>query len=211
MTSYVYDSQRSVIYVASTVILIALSLLYPGWRRHAKIQALKRQHGCKDPPRYPHQGGSQGSDLAHIRMNAMKEGRLFKLYETQFELYGKTFEEIFNGQKLVNTIEPANIQQITALAFDDYCKNPGRLKAQAPFLGPSVFSDGPLWKQTRPLVKSAFGRAEISDLDQLASFTDRFMALIPNDGSTIDMQPLLHRLVSDALTSLGADHGTETC
>lgn len=126
----------------------------------------------------------------------MKNGRYFKLYESQFERYGKTFQENLRGQRIINTIEPANIQQITALAFEDYGRDPGRVKAQAPFLGPSIFSDGPVWKQSRALLKPTFAQAELSDMDQLASFADRFMELIAGDGSMLDIQPLLHRLVS---------------
>lgn len=181
---------------AWTVFVAAFVFLYSTWRRQAKILALKQRHECDDPPKYPHQDRIWGSDLARIRANAMKDGRLFKLYMSQFERYGKTFEEKWKGRTLINTIDPVNIKQITAIACDDYCKDPGRVKAQWPFLGPSIFSDGLLWKRSRALVKPAFSRAEVSDMDHLASFTDRFMELIPADGREVDMQPLLHRLVS---------------
>ena len=193
---------KSGILFAWTLLLVALAFLYLKWQRHVETQGLKRQYGCKDPPKYPHQDRAWGSDLTRLRMDAMKEGRLFKLYESQFELYGKTFEEISRGKRLINTTEPANIQQITSLAFDDYGKVLGRTNAQGPFLGPSIFSDGPIWKPSRALVKPTFTRAEISDIDQLASFADRFMELVPGDGSTIDMQPLLHRLVSGLLLEI---------
>jgi len=136
-------------------------------------------------------------------MDAMKEGRLFKLYLSQFERYGKTFEENWRGKRVINTIEPDNIQQITSLAFDDYGKVAGRSKAQAPFLGPSIFSDGLPWTQSRPLVTPIFRRAELSDIDLLESFAEKFMELLPGDGSVIDVQPLLHRLVSDRPISPG--------
>jgi cytochrome P450 monooxygenase len=187
--------ERSVPLLVWTVLVVALTFLYRTWRRHRDTQTFKRQHGCKDPPQYPHQDRIWGSDLARIRADAMKQGRLFPQYLSQFERYGKTFEENWRGKRLINTMEPANIQQISAFAFDDYCKDPERLKAQAPFIGPSIFSDGPIWKPSRALVNPIFHRAELSDIDQLASFADRFMELIPGDGSTIDMQPLLHRLV----------------
>jgi hypothetical protein len=46
------------------------------------------------------------------------------------------------------------------------------------------------------MIKPIFTKAEISDLDQFASFADRFMELLPANGDTVDIQPLLHRLVS---------------
>lgn len=187
--------ERKITFLVSTVLVVALTFLYQTWRRSMERRAFKIRHGCKDPPRYPHRDQRWGSDLARVRMDAMKNGRLFELYFSQFELYGKTFEENWKGQKLINTMEPTNIRQITTIAFGDYCKDPGRARAQAPFLGPSIFSDGPIWEQARALVNPTFARAEIADLDHLASFADKFMELIPDDGSTVDMQPLLHRLV----------------
>jgi hypothetical protein len=46
------------------------------------------------------------------------------------------------------------------------------------------------------MIKPIFTTAELSDLDHLASFANRFMTLLPNDGSMVDVQPLLRRLVS---------------
>lgn len=181
--------------LVSTAVAVALSILYPRWQRDAEVRAIKKRHGCKDPIKYPHEDKVLGSDMLRLRTEAMKEGRFFKLYESQFEKYGRTFEEIWRGKPLINTTEPANVQQVAALAFEDYGKDPERLKAQSPFYGPSIFSDGPIWKHARGMVKPIFARAEISDIDHLASFADRFMELLPQDGSMIDVQPLLHRLV----------------
>jgi cytochrome P450 monooxygenase len=128
--------------------------------------------------------------MLQLRKEAMKEGRFLKLYESQFELYGKTLEENWRGKRLINTTEPVNVQQVAALAFEDYGKDPERLQAQSPFS-----DDGPIWKQARAMVKPIFAKAELSDIDHLASFADRFMELLPDDGSMVDVQPLLGRLV----------------
>ncbi|CAD6442818.1 71e7a536-2767-4abd-a573-fa59dc2a9e71 [Sclerotinia trifoliorum] len=70
---------------------------------------------------------------------------------------------------------------VAALFVNDYGKDPERAKAQSPFFGPSIFSDGHIWKEARGLVKPIFAMAEISDMEHLASFMDRFMDLLPND------------------------------
>ncbi|KAF7879434.1 hypothetical protein EAF04_000630 [Stromatinia cepivora] len=111
-----------------------------------------------------------GSDLTQLRMEAMKEGKIFKLYASQFEQYGRTWEENWRGKPLINTTEPTNVKQVAALSVNDYGKDPERAKAQSPFFGPSIFSDGHIWKEARGLVKPIFARAEISDMDHLASF-----------------------------------------
>lgn len=136
------------------------------------------------------------TDRVRIRAQALKEGRFFKLYATQFEEYGKTWEEIWRGKPLINTIEPANVQKIAALGFEDFGKDPERAIAQSPFLGPGIASDGTVWKHAREMVKPIFSRAEISDIDHFTSFADKFMDLLPNHGRMIDVQPLIRRLVS---------------
>jgi cytochrome P450 monooxygenase len=46
------------------------------------------------------------------------------------------------------------------------------------------------------MVKPISAKAELSDIDHLASFADPFMELLPDDGSMVDVQPRLGRLVS---------------
>ena len=184
---------QAVIWTSLTLIF---AFLLSKWQKSIQVRTSKKQHGCKLPTQYAHKDRVMGSDLTHLRMEAMKEGRFFKLYASQFEQYGRTWEENWRGKPLINTTEPANVKQVAALSVNDYGKDPERAKAQSPFFGPSIFSDGHIWKEARVLVKPIFARAEVSDMDHLASFVDRFMDLLPNDGSMVDVQPLLHRLVS---------------
>ena len=137
-----------------------------------------------------------GLGYASTPQGGHEERRFLKLYESQFELYDKTFEENLKGKKLINTTEPVNVQQVAALAVEDYGKDPERLQAQSPFFGPRIFSDGLTWKQARAMVKPIFAKAKLSDIDHLASFADRFVELLPDNGSMVDVQPLLGRLVS---------------
>lgn len=119
-----------------------------------------------------------------------------KLCERQFELYGKTFEEHFFDTKIINTMDAANVQQVAALSFQDWAKQASRSSSSAPFLGKGIFTeDGPVWKHSRELIKPVFARSQISDVNRLSVFVDRLFKLIPRDGSTIDMQPLFHKLV----------------
>ena len=119
-----------------------------------------------------------------------------KLYEGHFELYGKTFEEQFFDTKVINTMEAANIQQAAALSFKDWGKVSSRITSSSPFFGRGIFSeDGAFWKHSRDLIKPTFARVEISDVNSLGIFVDRLFKLIPRDGSLIDIQPLIHKLV----------------
>jgi cytochrome P450 monooxygenase len=158
MESLLLKGDRSITFLVCTVLAVVLGVLYPRWRRHREIKAIIRRHGCKDPHKYPHQD-RWGSDMLQLRKGAVKEGRFFKLYESQFELYGKTFEENRRGKRLINTTEPVNVQQVAALAVEDYGKDLERLQAQSPFFGPSIFSDEPIWKQARPNGKAHFRKS----------------------------------------------------
>ena len=114
----------------------------------------------------------------------------------QFELHGKTFEEQFFDTKIINTMEAANIQQVAALSFQDWGKSSAKTASSSPFLGRGIFSeDGAFWKHSRDLIKPTFARSEISDVNSLGLFVDRLLDLIPRDGTTIDIQPLIHKLV----------------
>ena len=137
-----------------------------------------------------------GYDLYRERAKATQRGQLMKLYMRHFDSYGKTFEEQFFDTKIINTMEAANIQQAAALSFQDWGKSSSRSASSSPFLGKGIFSaDGPFWKHSRDLIKPTFARSEISDVNSLGVFVDRLFELIPRGGATIDIQPLLHKLV----------------
>ncbi|TVY88548.1 Cytochrome P450 monooxygenase [Lachnellula willkommii] len=171
-------------FLISALLAIAFAVLYPKWRRHSEILATKHKFGCKEVIKYRHKD-KLGSDL---------------LYATQFEEHGKTWEESWRGKPLINTIEPANIQKVAAVGFEDFGKDPERAVAQFPFLGPGIAaSDGPAWKHARDMIKPIFTRAEVSDVDHFTSFANRFMALLPNDGSPLDVQPLFLDYTMDFL------------
>lgn len=69
-----------------------------------------------------------------------------------------------------------------------------------------LVTDGPQWKKSRTLIKPTFDIAHIANLDRLGPFVDRFMELLPRDGSTVDLFPLLKRMVSE----LDCDSAKET-
>lgn len=179
-----------------TVSLLTCVYIYRSWSAYTKFHTAATQHGCQKPRKYPHREPFWGYDLYRARTRAAQRGQLMKLYEEHFNSYGKTFVEQFFNTKIINTMEAANIQQTAALSFYDFGKVAGRNRSTSPFLGRGIFTeDGALWKHSRELIKPTFSRSEISDLDSLGIFVDRLFELIPPDGSTFDIQPLLHKLV----------------
>ena len=180
-----------------TAALFVLVYAYQKWTLYHTFRTASAQYGCQRPSKYPHRDPIWGSDLVRERAKAVQRGNLMKLYMQHFKSYGKTFEERFFETRVINTMEATNIRQIAALSFGDWGVGPTRGKAGEPFLGRGVFSyDGTIWKQSRELIKPTFARLEISDLNSLAMYFNKLLALIPKDGSTVDMQLLLHRFVT---------------
>jgi cytochrome P450 monooxygenase len=175
----------------SLLLLVLAQALFKKQREHETARRL----GCKAPNRYPH-SLPWGIDLFRERVAAVKAGRYNRLFQDHFNKYGTTFEERTFGIRTINTTETANIQTVAALKFNDYGKNATRNKAMMPFLGRGIFSeDGPAWKRSRDLIKPLFKRAELSDVEGFKKFVDRMLALIPRDGSTVDLKPLFEKLV----------------
>ena len=176
--------------------LLASIYLYKKWNAHIAFCRLERQCGCQRPRRYPHRDPIWGYDLYRLRLQAAQAGHFYPLYDVHFKLYGKTFEELFFDTKVINTMEPENIQQVAVSSFQDWGKVASRSTASAPVLGDGIFSqDGAAWKNSRELIKPTFSRIEIADLSSLSTFTDRLLGLLPRDGRATDVQPLLHKFV----------------
>ena len=176
-------------------LLLACVYIYQKLSAYNKFRAAAIQYNCQRPRKYPHLDPVWGYDLYLERARATQRGQLLRLHERHFSLYGKTFEERFFNTKVINTIEAANIQHVASTLFQDWGKVPSRNHSASPVLGRGVFSeDGVFWKHSRDLIKPTFARSEISDVNSLSVFVDRFLELIPH-GTTFDIQPLMHKLV----------------
>lgn len=184
-----------------TIILSAIiRYFYRRWTRTYAYRATALKYGCQEPTKYPHKL-RYGIDMLRSRMAAIKAGRYNRLYLEHYQKYGKTWEENLAGTKVINSMEPANFQQVASLSFQDYGKLAMRTKALSPFLGNGIFSqDGASWKHSRDLIKPLFMRAELSDIDSFKVCVDRFLNLIPRDGSTVDLHPLLLKLVGSPIS-----------
>lgn len=175
--------------------LFVLHYVYNYWRSQKAFHIAAARFGCQRPVKYPHKDPIWGHDLAKKRTKAVRAGRQMDLFMEHFNTYGKTWEEKFYDARVINTMESRNIQQVCALDFQYYGK-PSSTKITSPFIGKGIFSeDGPSWKHSRDLIKPIFSRAELSDIDSFSFHVDRFLDLIPRDGTTIDLQGPLHKLV----------------
>ncbi len=54
--------------------------------------------------------------------------------------------------------------------------------------------EGAAWQHSRALIRPAFTRTQVADLESFESHVQKLMAKVPKDGSTVDLAPLFFRL-----------------
>jgi cytochrome P450 len=174
--------------------LLVIVYFYGKWTSYKAFRAAATQQGCKRPPKYPHRDPIFGTDLLRERKKLMGEGRFRKSLGQHYEMLGKTYQEKFFNLTIINTMEPRNIQQVTALGFPDYTKT--NLVNTAPMFGKGILSqEGAVWKHSRGLVKPTFARSEISGVAMFEFHFERFLEGIPRNGATVDLQLPIHKMV----------------
>lgn len=171
-------------------------IVYSNIGAYIAFRTAQNTHNCQMPPRYPHKGWL-GLDLVREREAASEAGRIQAHYDHYFAKLGRTWEETIGGQRRINTIDMANVRATFNADMDTL----GRAGAfhQNDFLGPGIFStDGPRWKFSRAMLMPLFKKAEVRSTAMFKKHVDRFIAEIPHDGSTIDVQPVLKKMNFDS-------------
>ena len=182
--------------VACATVLLAVIVFYPKSSRYLAFIRKRQQTGCYKARKYPHSDPIFGYDLYRKRRRALAHGNTQALYAHDFSQLGKTWQENFLGQHVINTMDTVNHQYIHALGFEEFGKSPQRAKISAEVLGNGIFTaEGPQWKHARSIIKPIFTRAEVENMTMMAKHVDRFLALLPRDCSEFDIQPMLKKLV----------------
>lgn len=159
-------------------------------------ERIRQKHNCSRPRHYSHKDPFWGIDLFVGVVKSISNGSNFAFFQSLFDKYGKTFEANSWGQKAVYTMDAENINTIIVTSQKKFIAEHSRLHATECFLGRNIFNtDGLSWKQAHIASKPVFARTQISNLDVLEERLDILIATIPNDGTTVDLLPLLKRLV----------------
>lgn len=155
--------------------------------------------GCGKIPNYPHKDPVFGLDLVLGMAKALRENRYLVWLNKIHENKPKTFLVNFARSRFIYTIEPENVKAMSAVVWKDFAVSPTRRnnKATFPFADKGVSTvDGKEWEHARFLIKGFFHRDVYTDTERLQGHTDKLMDLLPADGTTFDIQPLLQRWVS---------------
>lgn len=173
----------------SIALLIPVYLVSSNVARRLSRCAIARKHGCKEPPRLD-------LDLEHINRKATQEYNLLDTTTRLFTEYGRTFKASRSGRTFIRTCDPEVSKAVLSTHFESFGIQPIRYEGGKGFFGNGMLvTDGPQWKNSRALIRPAFDIAHIVNLDRLSGHVERFMELLPRDCSTIDLFPLLKRLV----------------
>jgi cytochrome P450 len=186
------------VYFSALILLAYLCSEYISYRRRATFSA---QNGCKPPPAIQQSKWLIGADMAFRFMTLLKQRTFLRQTSLYFQDTARTFTIQFFGATRIWTIEPENVKAI--LQSDDFEMGWIRNKAFRPYLGNGVqATNGEIWAHGRALLRPSFTRAQISNLDLYEEHFLNFAALIPEDGSTIDIQKEFHRLTMDVSTEI---------
>ena len=184
----------------STLLCIVIAIIILHFFRKLiqsrREEEIRQKHNCSPPRHYSHKDPIWGIDLFVGVVKSISNGNNFFFFQSLLGTYGKTFETNSWGQKAIYTMDAENIHTILVTSQKRFIVKPSRLHATESFLGRVIFNtDGLSWKQAHLATKPIFARAQISNLDVLEELMDVLLAIIPHDGTTVDLLPLLKRLV----------------
>lgn len=181
--------------ISSGIVALLLSRLFRHAERNRDLQA----KGCQPVIRHWQWDPILGLDVVLGQVNALRHNYYLPWLSKMHANMPKTFSINFFGRKQIYTIEPENLKAMTATNFDDFGIEPIRrhTKGSMPFADKGISTvDGKDWEFSRFLIKPFFYREVYTNTDRIEPYADRLMKLIPEDGETFDIQPLIQRWVS---------------
>ena len=123
-----------------------------------------------------------------------------ELFLFHFRSWGTTLEQVFLGIQAFGTIEPRNLEAILSTNFQDWSIG-SRHKVMFPFFGDGIFTqEGPVWKQSRDLLRPQFLHKQYETLDMFREPVEDLLQAL-SCGGVIDLQPLVFRLTLDVTTA----------
>ncbi|RAH54526.1 cytochrome P450 alkane hydroxylase [Aspergillus piperis CBS 112811] len=166
-------------------------------------------HGC-EPVLPASKDPLFGIDVLLENIQAAKSHRFLELIQHRFQRYGNTFRVKRFTTPFIITCEPANLKGVLSLNFRDYGLG-SRIATFGPLLGRGIFtSDGEHWAQSRAMVRPNFVKDQIADLEKLEELMQGLLALIPTDGSTVDLQDLFFCYTLDSATEFLFGHSVQS-
>jgi cytochrome P450 len=158
----------------------------------------KRRLGYISPPSYPHLDPILGLDFFIKKMLALKSGTYLSTSATPYlSIKSKTFKITSFCNTIYHTIDPDVVKGYQSIHFKDFGYGPIRYHLAENLWGNGIaVADGESWTAARRFIRGSFDVVHTANIQRLEHHVDKFMALLPCDGATVDLLPLFKRLVS---------------
>lgn len=200
--------------LAVLVVLFLFKRIYWEMTVGAAQRQMIKDHGCKPVKKHQHKGILGyffGYDVLKENYLAAKVGGFLEVSRLR-NFNGRNTAQIrLLNRDFIFTIEPENVKTILSTKFDDWGMGPLRAKTLEPVFGNGIFTkDGESWAHSRAMLRPSFTRQQVCDLDVYERHVQHFLAHIPKDGSTIDLQELFFRMTMDTATEFLFGKSTNT-
>jgi hypothetical protein len=179
-------------------ILGVVLLVSRTFAQHARRVEEDRQKGCEQVQRKFQVDPLLGLDMFITQVWALKTNKYLDWLSGLHKNMPKTFQIRYMGMNLICSIEPEILKAVYATNWKDFGVEPIRRnsKGSMPFADKGVnTTDGDDWAWSRMLIKPFFERDVYTNTDRISAFSDRFFILLPEDGQTFDIVPLIQRWV----------------
>lgn len=151
---------------------------------------------CTNAPQVADKSPDLAKSFKSVYNKKREEGKAVHfIQEILFDQPGRTVVVDVDKQPWLFTSDVDNIKTMLA-QNESMIVEPLRKGMLKGWVGDGMFgSDGEHWRISRALFKPMFSRAPVSELAQWEKHTERFLSNLPADGVTVDLAPMLKRLV----------------
>ncbi|KAE8377117.1 cytochrome P450 [Aspergillus bertholletiae] len=151
-----------------------------------------------------------GLDNIRENIDAAKNHVFLERSRARFQKFGNTFRARRLRTPIIVTCEPQNIKTILSLKFKDFALG-NRIDSFGPLLGHGIFTtDGDHWAHSRAMIRPNFVKDQVAHLDIFEELMADLMALIPTDGTTVDLQELFFCYTIDSATEFLFGHSVQS-
>ncbi|KAM0181147.1 hypothetical protein ACHAPC_000557 [Botrytis cinerea] len=191
-----YISYPSLLFLCAVLLLTIRALT-----NHISTNRLRK--GCQPPRSIPQKDPFFGLDIIYSRFTETYEKQSRDtIARSLFSKYGHTFQSFPYGVAEIVTEAPEHVKAIYGTDFESFGVGPMRSFGLKPLAGDGLMStDGAVWKAHRSVLTPIFAKATHHQ-HMFEQHVSRLLALIPEDGSTVDLQPLFDRLALDSSSEI---------
>jgi len=178
----------------------ALKFAHNAIQRQTTRRRFEREFGCKPLTHVHGKDPIFGLDVMRETLRASKEHKLLTTIQSHLPLYGCTYRTRLFTTPVIRTFEPENIKAVLSTRFKDFSLGL-RQDAMGPLLGHGIFTaDGDHWVESRAMIRPNFAKDQVAELELFEDLIPDLFALIPRDGSTVDLQELFFSYTIDTAT-----------